>query len=220
MTFISQVQSITPEGEIRYDFTIDAVELLVQTATPAKMIEEVKSSLGILPGLQGKGAAGRDGSFLDLDLPANLPANRRAELIELAASLRFVGSPFPREPVGPGARWEEPIYGQGPVPSTGSANFELVSFDGQQVLTRVLVQQTSRPQAVPLEYQTRGDGAERMVVRSQTKAETLFGLDRLWPIHSELETRTQADLASEKEEPPRRLRVITLTKVRMMEGKA
>jgi hypothetical protein len=217
MTFIIHVQSVSPEGDVRYDFTLDTVDLLVQPGTAEQHVDAVKDSLTYLPGLTGKGVAGRKGNQLDLDLPATLDAKRRKELKDLATALQFVGNPFPLEPIGVSARWEQPLYGSGPMAASGTASFELASAAGERLTTRFLIQQTSREQLVPPEYQTRPDSAERMMLRSQTKGETLFRLDRLWPARSEMELRIQADLSAEKENPPRRMRIITDVKMLLEE---
>ncbi|MCE9672044.1 hypothetical protein LY474_29990 [Myxococcus stipitatus] len=220
MTFVIRVQSLSLEGDARYDFTLDAVDLLVPPGVAGPHVDEMRESLAFLPGLTGKGQSGRRGNTLDLNLPASLAPERRKELLELAKALQFVGNPFPQEAIGLGARWESPLYGVGPVPAQGTASFELFSMDELQVGTRFLIQQTSRNQPVPAEYQTRPDGSERMMVRSQTKGESLFRMDRLWPARSEMEMRVQADLSSEKEDPPRRLRLVTEVKVLLEEKPA
>jgi hypothetical protein len=217
MTFIIHVQSVSPEGDVRYDFTLDAVDLLVQPGTSEQNVDAVRDSLAFLPGLTGKGLAGRRGNTLDLNLPATLEPQRRKELKDLATALQFVGNPFPQEPIGVGARWEQPLYGSGPMAASGTASFELAAVEGTRLTTRFLIQQTSRDQPVPPEYQTRTAGGERMMLRSQTRGETLFRLDRLWPARSEMELRVQADLSAEQEDPPRRMRIITDVKVRLEE---
>lgn len=217
MTFIIHVQSVSPEGDVSYDFTLDAVDLLVQPGTSEQSVEGFKKSLAFLPGLTGRGTAGRQGNTLQLALPASLEPERRRELNDLARALQFVGNPFPQEPIGVGARWEQPLYGSGPMAASGTASFELAAVQGERLTTRFLIQQTSREQPVPPEYQTRADGGERMLLRSQTKGETLFRLDRLWPARSEMEMRVQADLSAEKEDPPRRMRLITDVKVLLEE---
>ncbi|MCP3143263.1 hypothetical protein [Pyxidicoccus xibeiensis] len=214
MTFIIHAQSVTPEGDVRYDFTLDAVDLLVERGTLQQSVDAVRASMAFLPGLTGKGTAGRRGNTLDLALPSGLEPARRKELTDLIRALQFVGNPFPAEPIGLGARWEQPLYGSGPMAASGTASFELVSIQAERLTTRFLIQQTSREQPVPPEYQTRKDGGERMLLRSQSKGETVFRLDRLWPARSELELRIQADLSAEKETPPRRMRLIT--EVRML----
>ncbi|NTX65471.1 hypothetical protein HUA74_32920 [Myxococcus sp. CA051A] len=217
MTFIIHVQSVSPEGDTRYDFTLDAVDLLVHPGTSEQHVDEVRKSLAFLPGLTGAGLSGRRGNTLDLKLPAHLEPERRRELQDLAKALQFVGNPFPQEAIGLGARWDQPLYGSGPVGTQGTGSFELFSLEGSRAGTRFLIQQTSKNQPVPAEYQTRSDSSERMMIRSQTKGETVFRLDRLWPASSEMEMRVQADLSSEKEDPPRRLKVITDVKVRLEE---
>ncbi|WNG39398.1 hypothetical protein F0U61_41345 [Archangium violaceum] len=217
MTFIIQVQSLSLEGDARYDFTLDAVDLLVQPGTAERHVDEVRQSLAFLPGLTGKGTAGRHGNTLELNLPPQLSPERRKELLGIAKALQFVGNPFPQEAIGLGARWEQPLYGSGPVAAHGTASFELTSMDGVRVGTRFLIQQTSKSQPVPPEYQTRPDASEQMTVRSQTQGETFFRLDRLWPASTQMEMRVQADLSAEKEDPPRRLRIITDVKIRLEE---
>ncbi|QSQ23332.1 hypothetical protein JY651_51085 [Pyxidicoccus parkwayensis] len=217
MTFIIHVHSVSPEGDVGYDFTLDAVDLLVQPGTSEQNVDAFKQSLAFLPGLTGKGTAGRRGNTLQLALPTSLEPARRKELNDLARALQFVGNPFPQEAIGVGARWEQPLYGSGPMAASGTANFELAAVQGDRLTTRFLIQQTSRDQPVPSEYQMRTEGGERMMLRSQTKGETLFRLDRLWPARSEMEMRVQADLSAEKEDPPRRMRIITDVKVLLEE---
>lgn len=213
MTFIIHVQSVSPEGEARYDFTLDAVDLLSPPGMSQGAIDQLRANLAFLPGLTGKGTAGSRGNTLDLNLPASLEPRRRKELVDLAKALQFVGNPFPAEPVGAGARWEEPLFGA----ASGTAQFELASLEASRATTRFIIQQTTKDQPVPPEYQTRQDGGEKMLVRAQTKGENLFRLDRLWPARSEMEMRVQADLSAEKEDPPRRLRLITDVKLLLEE---
>jgi hypothetical protein len=217
MTFIIHVHAVSPEGDVSYDFTLDAVDLLVQPGTAEQHVDAVRDSLTFLPGLTGRGTAGRRGNTLELNLPARLDPKRRKELKDLTTALQFVGNPFPQEPIGVGARWEQPLYGSGPMAASGTASFELASLEAERVTTRFLIQQTSREQPVPPEYQTRTAGGERMMLRSQTQGETLFRLDRLWPARSQMELRVQADLSAEKEDPPRRMRIITDVKVLLEE---
>ncbi|QRK08228.1 hypothetical protein JQX13_51295 [Archangium violaceum] len=217
MTFIIHVQSITPEGDVRYDFTLDAVDLLVEPGTLQRSVDALRASLAFMPGLTGKGTAGRRGNTLDLHLPSSLDPARRKELMDLTRALQFVGNALPTEPLGVGARWEQPLYGSGPVAASGTASFELASIHGDRVTTRFLIQQTSRDQPVPAEYKTRSAGEERMLLRSQSKGETVFRLDRLWPARCDMEMRVQADLSAQKEDPPRRLRLITDMRLRLEE---
>jgi hypothetical protein len=67
----------------------------------------------------------------------------------LFISAPIVGNPFPLEPIGAGARWEQPLYGSGPMAANGTASFELASVEGERLTTRFLIQQTSREQPVP-----------------------------------------------------------------------
>ncbi|MDC0711905.1 hypothetical protein POL68_25785 [Stigmatella sp. ncwal1] len=217
MTFIIHVQALSPEGDSLYDFTLDAVDLLVEPGTPAESVQDVRARLAFLPGLTGKGQVGRRGNSLRLDLPANMDARLRKEMEDLLRALQSVGSPFPQEPIGPGARWENPVYGATPGGASGSAVFELVSLDGERATTHCTIQQTSRDQPIPVEYQTRPDASERMLVRAQTQGETVFRLDRLWPSRCRLETSVQADLSAAKEDPPRKLRLVTELKVLLEE---
>ncbi len=214
ITFASRVRFISAEGDAHYEFSIDSADLLVQPGTPQAIVDELASRLSFLNGLSGAGRAGPRGNSLDLELPKALPPERRKELLDVAAALRFAKAPFPVEPIGPGAQWEEFVGAQD---VKGRAAFELVSFDGSRVATRFLAQQTSRDRPLPPEYRTPGARGERMEVRAETKGEAVFGLDRIWPLRSASETRVQEDFSTEPGEPLRRMRIVSEMRMELEE---
>jgi len=102
------ISSVSPEGDIQFDFTFVSLEVAESPETPAQVAQVLKSSLDGLKGVTGQGIISSRGESKKTilnrsDSAAKEALQSMAQPEELFSSMSVV---FPDEPVGKGARWE------------------------------------------------------------------------------------------------------------------
>lgn len=101
-------KEVTPEGDLRYAFEAERIEVLKDLPVDPKLRGQLESEMQKMVGMHGKGRMSPRGltSEVELDLPPQLSPALRANLETLRDSLKDLAMPLPEEEVGVGAKWE------------------------------------------------------------------------------------------------------------------
>ena len=191
------VTSVTPAGDIAFDFAYTGVRL-DQTAgvdpTVSSMIAEMDAALKSVRGTGTTTSRGASRGFqIDLSKVNNPQISQM--MGSLSSSLDNVLIPLPEEAVGVGARWEsrQAIKSQG-FQVFQKTLWELVSFDGKTAKLKATLEQMAPPQ--PLNSPAMPAGAD-MSLDKFTGAGTgtlAISLDALVPT-SEVNSQTNMSMS-------------------------
>lgn len=101
-------KEVSPEGELKYTFDTESVEVLKDQAIDPKMFSELEAQMKRLVGMKGSGRVTSRGvsSDVEVELPASLPPGARGSLDTIRDTVKDMATPFPEEEVGVGAKWE------------------------------------------------------------------------------------------------------------------
>jgi hypothetical protein len=109
MTLQLTPKVVTPEGRLRYDFRLEAIEVIKDPVVRPDMVAAVEFQTRPLIGLAGSAEVDPRGMTRTVDFvqsPEASPAAVQGLLDNLRQSIRGIASPLPEEPVGKGATWE------------------------------------------------------------------------------------------------------------------
>lgn len=103
----SRVDSVDPDGNIRFTATVIAVSVVDTPGSDPAVRRQVQGSLEQLQGLGGTGTvdAHNGSQTLTFDTSSVTDPTLKSTLDSVASQVGSLAAPFPREPVGTGARW-------------------------------------------------------------------------------------------------------------------
>jgi len=101
-------KSVSPEGDLRYDFEMTKVTLLRDVPFPAQQREKIEKDLGKLAGSKGHALVTARGFTKEADLvmPPDAPESVQDAMENMRSALRQLSAPLPEEEMGTGAMWE------------------------------------------------------------------------------------------------------------------
>jgi hypothetical protein len=147
----AQVLEIAPNGDITYGFTYDAINVSTDDKSSPQIAAALNATLGHLRGLSGTNKMSDHGVILGshVKLPAAADPQLSQIMDQVKDSFSSSASPFPNEPVGPGAKWEckTKIKSQGLVINQ-TITSELLSVEGEQVNLQTTITQSAANQKV------------------------------------------------------------------------
>ncbi|HEX7276515.1 MAG TPA: hypothetical protein VF244_04010 [Acidimicrobiales bacterium] len=99
-----RVERVDPDGTVH--FTVSVADVAVDGADP-DMVRETQAALSQMIGLLGTGSVDAHGAAqsMDFDTSAIADPQIKATLDSVSSQISNLSAPFPREPVGVGARW-------------------------------------------------------------------------------------------------------------------
>ena len=151
MTMDVAVKNVSPEGDIAYELVMTEATTTDEPGVVPQVAEAVKSSLGNIKGISGKGLTSNRGirKGTEMNVPSGTDPQVRQVIDQMKDSFANLSSPLPEEPVGPGAKWEVkmPLKSQG-MTIDQTTTYELVSLKEDDVNTRITLNQTAANQKV------------------------------------------------------------------------
>lgn len=107
MTMSLAVKEITPDGDIRSEFSLDKVDVLEDKAAPPEMVTQMKALLGTMQKLSGTSTVTTRGivKAADFTLPQDLNPMLRQSMDSMRQQVHQLSVPFPEEALGVGAKW-------------------------------------------------------------------------------------------------------------------
>jgi len=178
------------DGDVRYRAVIDNAEA-APGDFPPQMMEIITNALEPLEGTTIQGLMSARG--LPVNISVEAPENAQPQAMQMLSDVEQIatqiGSPFPTEPVGVGARWRTAqTIAIGAFDIMQTTRYEVLSMDGDIVRLKVDVQQTADDQ--PIEAPGLPPEAEaRLVSYAGTgQGESVVDLTGMAPIESFSET--------------------------------
>jgi hypothetical protein len=101
-------KSVSPEGDLHYDYRIVGVDVVSDQGVPADVSQTFKKKLGMMPSFSGTAVVSDRGVTKEVTFNAPEGGNPQVMqfLEQLRQTVRELAPPFPEEEVGRGAKWE------------------------------------------------------------------------------------------------------------------
>jgi hypothetical protein len=151
MTMDVTVKEVSPEGDISSELVMTDASISDEPGVMPQVAETMKSSLGHLKGLSGKGLTSNRGvnKGTEINMPAGADPQIRQAMDQMKDSFANLSSPLPEEAIGPGAKWEATmsLKSQG-MSIDQTTTYELVSLKEDSLNTKVSIHQTAPKQKV------------------------------------------------------------------------
>ena len=190
-------KEITADGNLIYDFILDAVDVLADDKSPPAMVDSMKKSLADIKGMNGSAEVTPRGITKNAEM--KMPANTNPQLASMMENMRQqmnqMSVPLPEEPVGQGATWTVTTQmTSGGIQLTNQYKYTLTKLEGSNIEMKVELVQTAEAQelknpALPpgtvvklQEFKSGGNGTikmdlTQMVPTSEITSETKMKLE-------------------------------------------
>jgi hypothetical protein len=211
LTMAATVKSVSPEGDVVYDFVYEDATFVEEADTPPQVGEQLKPILALLKGTKGTGTMTARGTHtIAFESPAGNDAITRQAVDQLGHSFLDLQFVLPEEPVGPGAKWlsQLPSKSQGVAVDETTTN-ELVSIDGERVSVKGTVIQEAAKQKIQ-NPALPGGAVDLDKMTGKGVLEYTLDLTQLYP--SELKVESQADMSMMMEIAGQKQSISTATK--------
>lgn len=107
MTMSLSVKEITPEGDIKSEFSLDKIDVLPDPSAMPQVVDQLKAMLGTMQKISGSSTITPRGivKSADFQLPADLNPQIRQTMDGMRQQVNQMSVPFPEEALGIGAKW-------------------------------------------------------------------------------------------------------------------
>jgi hypothetical protein len=197
MSMSMTVKSVSPEGDIAYDFLLDDAEVLEEPGVMPQVATAMRTALSSAKGMSGSGVMSRHGinKGTQLTVPKGADPQLRQLLEGMKDSLNQIAAPLPVEPIGRGAKWEVKmtLLQQG-MTLEQTATYELISIEGERGTAKSTVAQVGANQKI----QNPSMPAVKMdLVKLDAKGsgEVTFDLGRIVPPRATGDIHSEATMA-------------------------
>jgi hypothetical protein len=151
MTMEMSVKSVTPDGDIHYEFILNDAEVMDEPGVLPQVASAMKTALSSAKGMSGAGVMSNRGfnKGTTINVPPGADAQLRQLLEGMKDSFNQIAAPLPAEPVGNGAKWEvKMLLQQQGMQLEQTATYDLVSMKGAQVTAKSTVAQSAANQKI------------------------------------------------------------------------
>lgn len=195
-TLDTSIASVAPGGDITYQTVVTDVDVAGAESVSAEMSDALKKAAEVMRGMSYGGTMSDRGFFKTLDTPAPRggPPQLQQALDQVRQAISSLGTQWPEEAVGPGARWQvtQPIKAQG-MSLQQSVQAELVSIEAGRVtinhtITQKAGAQKIQPPGLP------GASAELLGMTGQGNGRVTFDLTRVMPVSANMESQSETTM--------------------------
>jgi hypothetical protein len=178
-------QSVTPDGDLRYQWRVTSATVDAAGDTPTNVAEGIRAEVADIAHLSGSSLIDCRGLAKEVTgdagaVGSGLAAPSMAE--QVRQTLRDVAAPFPEEEVGIGARWRKlSQLDEKEALVTQAETFRLVDLHGTQGTLDDALAQTAPPQALHGPGMPPGTRARMESMLASGQAKVRFDLSRLVP---------------------------------------
>lgn len=145
------VQSVAANGDITYQAVMGDAGVVDEPGVAPQVAQAMKTAIAKIKGLTTTGVMSSRGMSkkVDVKAPPDADPQLRESVAQMKQAMSNMGVPTPEEAVGPGAKWEVkmPVVTQG-MKLEQTADYQLVSAQGDQVNTTVTLAQNAANQKV------------------------------------------------------------------------
>jgi len=142
-------KEISPEGDVRYEFKVEQVEVLPGPGADPATVNAMKQMMNSMVGLSGSATVTSRGFTKDADvkIPAGINPQMEQAMENVNKSMDQMSAPLPVEPVGRGARWlvTMPVETSG-LKITQTVTYSLSEIQGDKVKCDLKIKQSALPQ--------------------------------------------------------------------------
>lgn len=200
MTMALSVKEITPEGDIRSDFSLDKIEVLDDKAAPPEMVTQMRALLGTMQKLSGTSTVTPRGivKAADFTLPPDLNPMLRQSMDGMRQQVHQLSVPFPEEALGVGAKWTvTQNLEQNGMKLKQVVAWELKERSGTVVKLASTVTQTADPQEMKPPGMQPGAKANLESLNSSGEGTTEVDLAKLAPIKGAMDLKLAFTMSTE-----------------------
>ena len=151
MTMTIDSKEVSPEGNLRYEFEVEQVEVLPKPGVNPAMINAMKQKTSSMQGMSGSATVTSRGFTKDTEikLPPGIDPQMKQSIDNMKQSMNQMSAPLPEEPVGQGARWQVTMPVETPAMKlTQVATYTLSEIQGDKVKLDVTIKQSALPQEI------------------------------------------------------------------------
>jgi len=145
------VGAVSPGGDISYETVMTDLNVADDPDVMPQIAQALKTSMGGMKGMAGSGIMTDHGITKDiaLKLPEGADPQVRQVMDQMKETFSQASMPLPEEPVGVGAKWEvkKQVKSQN-MNISQTANYELVSLEGERMTARSVITQTAANQKI------------------------------------------------------------------------
>lgn len=189
------IGTVEKNGDFRYDFALDAVEVLASADSPPGLVEAIRASMADLKGMSGHSTVSNRGEVCDaaFKIPDNVSAQVKQTMEGMQQSLQQIAVPFPEEAVGVGAKWEVITrldHAQG-LTLTQTSTYEILERSGSTVKLATSVTQKAAPQEMHPPGLPPGASVHLESMESSGAGTTVFDLAKVVPADGQMALSTK-----------------------------
>jgi hypothetical protein len=188
-----QISSVAANGDIDYDLELMSAKAQPTKDVPAEAMKALSAELKKVEGLKGHGtmdARGITKSF-EIGVPKSIDPMVKQTLDQLSTAMQNIANPFPTEPVGVGAKWDvKVLYMQQGMRLEQVNHATLEAKKGNQLTVRMQIEQTAKPQPVPLSSLPDAT-AHLLSLRTRGTALSKNDLRKLVPVSADFDMKIQ-----------------------------
>jgi hypothetical protein len=187
------VQSVAANGDITYQMVFEEPGVAEETNTIPQVAQAMKTALAGFKGLTTTAVISDRGvsKKVDIKMPPDANPQVRQTVDQMKENMMSMGSLFPEEPIGTGAKWQVKM----PVKSSGmtveqTTDYQLASIDGDHLSTTFTQTQSAANQKM----QNPSMGATQMNVLQMTNSMTgniASDLSKLMPLQATMDGHTE-----------------------------
>ncbi len=192
MTMETTVTDVKEDGLATLEFKITKA-VLDEGDNPNPQFIRLRQLLEGMKGLKGTSKIDNRGFTKSVDIKVDQTANAQlAQQIEgLKTSLQQISNPFPKEPVGAGAKWEVKLpLEQNGIKISQSTVYELKSFKDGVGDVVVKVKQTAENQKIDAPGAPPGTDVMLKNFNGSGSGQSKFSLTKVGPISSSMKSKT------------------------------
>ena len=216
MTTSIEPKTVSPEGDLRYDYHLTGIGLGDASGLPPQAIAAAKQELGALVGLGGYVVITSRGLTKDAQLQAPQAADPQImQLLEqYQQTVRAIAPPLPDEPVGKGAKWTKTSTVQtAEARATQDETYTLTNLTGDSGTLDIVIAQNSPAQA--LGGMPPGMNARLESAKASGKGASAFDLNRIVPQTQQVDALSVTTYLAEQAGETQRMKVTLKVTVKL-----
>lgn len=194
------VKEITPEGDIKSEFSLDKIDVLSEPGAAPEMVDALKATLGTMQKISGTSTITPRGivKSADFQLPADLNPQIKQTMDGMRQQVNQMSVPFPEEALGIGAKWtvRQNLEQQG-MKLTQVATWELKERSGTVVKLGSTIVQEAAPQKVSAPGMPPGASVNLDSLNSSGSGTTEVDLAKVAPIKGTMNMTSSVTMTTE-----------------------
>lgn len=200
MVMSLSVKEITPEGDIKSEFSLDKIDVLPDPSAMPGVVDQLKSMLGTMQKISGTSTITPRGivKSADFQLPDDLNPQIKQTMDGMRQQVNQMSVPFPEEALGIGAKWtvRQNLEQQG-MKLSQTATWELKERSGTVVKLASTIVQEAAPQNVSAPGMPPGASVRLESLNSSGSGTTDVDLAKVAPIKGTMSMTSSVTMTTE-----------------------